>query len=456
MRETTNDALELTREVVSRLDRLPLTNFHWLVIIAAGISSFFDYYNFSAMSFVIYSVKQQFALTPFQTSLVLSSTFVGAFVGGIIAGYLADIFGRRRWFLITLSLIAIGALSVGLSVNYYQLIASLLLMGFSITGDYSIAETYISEFVPSGMRAKAMGIVVGVASTAFLFTALVGSRILSVSPVFGWRVIFFIGAVIALAVLLVRKLVPESPRYYAQKGMKELALKALESIEQRARKSYGRELPPPSSVKIVISENTTSFRELFKREYLSRTLHSSLAYVFDSMGFYGFVTFLPLILVSKGFTIVNSLFYIALADIGAIIGGAGLYLIGERVERKDLMALSGLIIAGSTLALAFSINPLFVVAFGFIASFFDQCSYAALSIYLAEIFPTRIRNTGVGFASSMARVVSIAGIFYLGVALSGKPVLQLSFIATSWLVYSAILYLFGIRVNNRVLEDVSP
>jgi len=275
------------------------------------------------------------------------------------------------------------------------------------------------------MRAKAMGIVVGVASTAFLFTALVGSRILSVSPVFGWRVIFFIGAVIALAVLLVRKLVPESPRYYAQKGMKELALKALESIEQRARKSYGRELPPPSSVKIVISENTTSFRELFKREYLSRTLHSSLAYVFDSMGFYGFVTFLPLILVSKGFTIVNSLFYIALADIGAIIGGAGLYLIGERVERKDLIALSGLIIAGSTLALAFSINPLFVVAFGFIASFFDQCSYAALSIYLAEIFPTRIRNTGVGFASSMARVVSIAGIFYLGVALFGKPVLQL-------------------------------
>jgi len=148
LREITNDALELTREVVSRLDRLPLTNFHWLVIIAAGISSFFDYYNFSAMSFVIYSVKQQFALTPFQTSLVLSPTFVGAFVGGITAGYLADIFGRRRWFLITLSLIVIGALSVGLSVNYYQLIASLFLMGFSITGDYSIAETYISEFVP--------------------------------------------------------------------------------------------------------------------------------------------------------------------------------------------------------------------------------------------------------------------------------------------------------------------
>jgi putative MFS transporter len=447
---------ELTQEVVARLERLPFSSFQLLVILAAGFSAFFDYYDFSTMSFTIAPVQQAFALSPFSVSLLLSTTFIGAFFGGIIAGRLADLFGRRQWFLITLLMVAFGSLLTGLSTNYYEMVASRFITGFGVTGDYAVVEAYISELLPSKMRARAMGIIVGVASSAFLFTALLGAYLLRVLPLSGWRYIFFVGSAIAIAVWFVRRLVPESPRFYLERGMSEEAMNTLEEIELRTKKSIGRELPQPSPVSLTQTVKGSGVRELFGSKYRWRTIHSALAYVFDSMGFYGFVTFLPLILVARHFTIVKSLGYIAVADVGTIIGGFGLFFVGDRLQRKDVMALSGLIIAANTFILAYAVSPIFVMLFGFISSFFDQLSYGALSIYLGEIFPTRLRTSGAGLTNALARLVSVAGIFYLGVALAGKPSLQLVFIASSWLVFSAVIGLGGIRVNKRMLEEVSP
>ncbi|MEM3798717.1 MAG: MFS transporter [Thermoprotei archaeon] len=444
------------QDVVARLERLPFSSFQLFIVLAAGFSAFFDYYDFSTMSFTIAPVQQEFGLSPFSVSLLLSTTFIGAFFGGIIAGRLADLFGRRRWFLITLIMVALGSLLTGLSTNYYEMIVSRFITGFGVTGDYAIVEAYISELLPSKTRAKAMGIIVGVASSAFLFTALLGAYLLKTLPLSGWRYVFFIGSAIAIAVWFVRRLVPESPRFYIEKGMQVEAENALKEIEQRTQRSIGRELPQPIPLGLAQIVGGSGIRELLGSKYRLRTIHSALAYVFDSMGFYGFITFLPLILVTRGFTIVNSLSYIAVADVGTIIGGFGLFFVGDRLQRKDIMALSGITIAASTLILAYAVSPIFVMLFGFISSFFDQLSYGALSIYLGEIFPTRLRTSGAGLTNALARLVSVAGIFYLGVALAGKPSLQLVFIASSWLVFSAIIGLGGVRVNRRVLEEVSP
>ncbi len=456
MKSKVNNQVELTQEVVARLERLPFTWYQLLIILAAGFSAFFDYYDFSTMSFTIAPVQQQFGLSHFEVSLLLSSTFIGAFFGGIIAGRLADLFGRRQWFLVTLLLVALGSLITAVSSNYYEIIVSRLVTGFGVTGDYAVVEAYISELLPSRTRAKAMGIVVGVASSAFLFTALLGAYLLKVLPLSGWRYVFLIGAVIAVAVWFVRTQVPESPRFYMERGMVERALNTLEHIELRTKRSLGRELPPITQMNIKGRPESSGARELFGSRYRWRTIHSALAYVFDSMGFYGFVTFLPLILVARHFTIVHSLEYIAVADIGTIIGGFGLLFIGDKMQRKNLMALSGLVIAASTFVLAYAVSPLFVMLFGFISSYFDQLSYGALSIYLGEIFPTRVRTSGAGLANALARLVSVAGIFYLGVALAGAPTLQLVFIAASWLVFSAIIGLGGVNVNRKTLEEVSP
>jgi putative MFS transporter len=437
------------------MDRLPFTNYQLFFVLAAGFGQFFDFYDLTCMSFAIPSIVNLYGLNSVATTFLIASVFIGMFFGSLISGYLSDKLGRKKLFIYTLVIMAVGGFLTGISQNYTQLFVTRLLTGFGIGGDLPVIWSYYSEFIAPQLRSKWQGIQIMIASSSFLVAAFFGSFVVGLDAAVGWRYIFLLGAIIALVILPIRSLAPESPRYLLGRSKPAEALAALEKIEAGVKKRLGRPLPPPVPVKLEAVAGKATFREILGAKYISRTVQGCLLMIFQGIGFQAFTSFLPLIIVSKGYTIVRSLQFTAVADIGAILGALSIFFIGQRVQGKYIMLYSGAMTGLSMIVMAYSFNPIMVMLFGFTAYFFSQSQVTSLYLYLAELFPTRARSTGAGVANGVGRGMNLVGLFVVGVALAGNEPLQLGFIGLMWFLYAITIAVVGIKTKDVSLEKIA-
>lgn len=444
--------------MVQRIERLPFTIFFILIALVTGFGLFFDIFDIDTMSATIAVVKSLYHLNAFYTTLTIAMAFIGMFVGSLVSGYLADKFGRRSLFMITLAIIAIGSFLTALSTNIYEIWAFRFITGFGIGGDIPVVWAYLTEMSPSRYRGMMMGIamIIGVASLPVV--GILATYFISHFPVVGWRYVFIVGAVIAVLVWAARYYAPESPRYYLAHGNPQMAERILSEIENRVKKHIGKELPPyDTSKQYVLTEYRAPLRELFRKDVIAATTAASLLWIFQTWGFYGFTAFLPLILIARGVTLVHAILYTAIGWAGGILGPVVVAALGERFERRYALAIYAAGAAIFALALAFTpINlvPL-ILLFAFLVNLFIQAWAATLYTFVPELFPTRVRGTGGGFANAMGRGFNVIGLMVVGVALAGMPAAQLTFVALSWLACIIVLLVYRVKTSGKVLEEIS-
>src|SRR5690606_3299293 len=197
-------------DIAGRMERLPMTSYQTKLFCIIATAWFFDSMDLGVMTFILGSIKAEFGLSIAQTGIVASASFLGMLIGAAVAGVLADRFGRKPVFQVSMVFWGLGSLFCGLSTDVNMLIASRIVLGFGMGMEFPVGLSIVSEIVPSNRRGRYLAILEGFWPIGFICSGLLSYLLLE--PI-GWRGIFFVLAVPAVFVFYIRRHVPESPRW---------------------------------------------------------------------------------------------------------------------------------------------------------------------------------------------------------------------------------------------------
>jgi putative MFS transporter len=447
----------LAREssVAARLNRLPPTRTHRGATIIAGIGSFFDLFDIFLAGVLGTVLTAQFRLDRAWLPAVMSSAFVGMFFGSTLLGRYADRCGRRRAFMLNLGLYSAFTLLGAFSVDRTMLVATRFLAGIGIGGELPLVDTYLSELLPTRSRGRYTAWAYTLGFTGVPAAGMLGRVLVPLRPfgVDGWRWLFVAGSLGGAIVWFLRTRLPESPRWLESAGREEEARAIVERMEQEAS-SVGP-LPDPERGDAP-STGTASIADLFGKTFRARTVMLCVFHVFQTVGYYGFGTLVPLVLAAKGYSVVTSLTFTALTFLGYPIGSALSLLVIERVDRRWLIVASAFLMSVLGLSLGYSSSSAAIVVLGFLYTAVSNVFSNGLHVFQVEIFPTFVRATAAGTAYGLSRLSSGAMPFVL------LPVLQtwgagamFTVVAVSLWIVIADIVLFAPSTTGRSLEDVN-
>ncbi|EJO51671.1 MFS transporter, partial [Burkholderia multivorans] len=228
----------------ARLERLPFSGYHKRIFFIIAIAFFFDSVDLGTMTFVLGSIRKEFGLSTAAAGIVASASFVGMVLGAAVAGLLADRFGRRPVFQWSMVLWGAASYLCSTAQSVDALIVYRVLLGIGMGMEFPVAQTLLSEFVPTEKRGRLIALMDGFWPLGFITAGIVAYFVL---PQFGWRTVFALLAIPAVFVLVVRRIVPESPRWLEHAGRHAAADAVLRTIEAKVMRSAGvATLPPPS------------------------------------------------------------------------------------------------------------------------------------------------------------------------------------------------------------------
>jgi putative MFS transporter len=451
--------------VAARLDRLPDSRYIRRLVILLSLGGCFEFYDLFFTAYIAPALYKGGIFTPTTKDFFgvgfasfIASLFAGLFVGTLLFSRMADHFGRRSIFSFSLLWYSAATLimafqSTATAINSWRFIA-----GIGIGVEFVTIDAYISELVPKETRGQAFAFNEFLTFLAVPFVALVSWVLVPrrLAGLDGWRWVVIIGSLGAIFVWFIRRAIPESPRWLEQHGREEEADLAMQRIEEQVRLESGRELPSPAPEKEDVASSSASWRDIFSKPYRRRTIMLSIFHFFQTLGYYGFATWAPTFLLSRGVTVTKSLeytFLIAIASpFGPLLGRA----FADKIERKwqiagmaALIAVFGLLFSAQTTALG-------VVFFGVLITLSSNWFSFAFHAYQSELYPTRIRAQAVGFVYSWSRFGAIVSSFVIAFFLRLYGNLGVFVpIALGMMVVVLVIGGWGPRTNLLRLEEIA-
>ncbi|KVP38708.1 MFS transporter [Burkholderia ubonensis] len=443
----------------ARLERLPFSGYHKLIFFIIAIAFFFDSVDLGTMTFVLGSIKKEFGLSTAMAGLVASASFFGMVLGAAVAGLLADRFGRRPVFQWSMVLWGAASYLCSTAQSVDALIVYRVLLGFGMGMEFPVAQTLLSEFVPAAKRGRLIALMDGFWPLGFITAGIVSYFVL---PQFGWRTVFALLAIPAVFVLIVRRVVPESPRWLEHAGRLGEADAVMRDIEAKVMRSAGvTTLPPPARLaQTPARRGRGALREIWSGAYRRRTTMVWLLWFFALLGFYGLTSWLGALLQQAGFEVTKSVFYTVLISLGGVPGFLCAAWLVERWGRKPTCIAS--LLGGGVMAYVYGQSALYggstalLIGTGLAMQFFLFGMWAALYTYTPELYDTGARATGSGFASAVGRVGSLIGPYVVGVVL---PVFGQGGVFTlgalSFAAAALAVWTLGIETKGMALETLA-
>jgi putative MFS transporter len=274
----------------------------------------------------------------------------------------------------------------------------------------------------------------------------------------GWRLVFVAVGLFAIVVFLARRHLPESPRWLMDHGKNEEAERVLSQIEHEVQRRYGRPLPEPSLiVKTSQHKHADPVMTLWSRQYLKRTLMAAGLWFFALLGYFGLTSWLTTLLHQHGFSVTSSIGFVTLISLGGIPGFLFAAWLIEKIGRKPTMALY-LVLSAATAYLYGHPSPGLLFIEGFMMQFFFFGMWCVLYAYTPELYPTRARSSGAGWASAFGRVGAILGPVVVAFMLKADPghesaVFTLG--AASFVIATLLVLVFGPETKGKVLEQIA-
>ena len=400
-----NVPARLTR--TARLDALPFTREHRRLLVGSGLGWALDAMDVGLISFVLAQLAVQWNTTGMQLSWIASAGFVGMAVGAVLGGLLADRIGRRQVFALTLLVYGVATGASALSGSVAVLIAWRFLVGLGLGAELPVASTLVSEFAPPRIRGRIIVLLESFWAIGWTIAAVIGFLVVPSSEN-GWRWALAVGAAPALYAVFVRLRLPESVRFLESRGR---FVKA-ESTVRRFELSAKVTVPPPESDPAVQGgvkrkDSTGSFAALWSPSLRGRTAALCFVWFCVNFSYYGAFIWLPTVLVASGFSLVRSFAYTLIITVAQLPGyAASAYLI-ERWGRRSTLAVFLIGSASSAALFGIATDTSQVIAAGMLLSFFNLGAWGALYAVTPEVYPTRIRATGAGWAAGSGRIAAI-------------------------------------------------
>ncbi|GAB5095495.1 MULTISPECIES: MFS transporter [unclassified Caballeronia] len=451
-------ATQSRASAAARLERLPFSGYHRTIFIIIAVAFFFDSVDLGTMTFVLGSIKTEFGLSTATAGLVASASFFGMVLGAAVAGLLADRFGRRPVFQWSMVLWGLASYLCSTAHSVDALIFYRVLLGIGMGMEFPIAQTLLSEFVPTASRGRLIALMDGFWPLGFIASGVVSYFVL---PQFGWRTEFALLAIPAVFVLIVRRVVPESPRWLEHHGRIEEADRVLDEVEAKVMRASGlRALPAPSMLaEPPVRKGSGAFREIWSAAYRRRTIMVWALWFFALLGFYGLTSWLGALMQQAGFAVTKSVLYTVLISLGGVPGFLCAAWLVERWGRKPTCIAS--LLGSGLMAYLYgqtalhAETPTLLICAGLAMQFFLFAMWAVLYTYTPELYGTGARATGSGFASAIGRVGSLIGPYVVGVVL---PVFGqggvFSLGAACFVVAASAVWILGIETRGLALETL--
>ncbi|WP_101257031.1 MFS transporter [Streptomyces barkulensis] len=473
-----------TTEVVktripARMDRLPWSRWHWLIVLSLGTVWILDGLEVTVKGAVGASLKESIGFSTVQVAGSASIYIFGAISGALVWGYLTDRFGRKKLFLITLGVYLVGVTGTSLAglwvpdgtPTFVWFAVSRFITGLGIGGEYSAINSAIDELMPARVRGTVALVVNGSYWLGAGVAAALGYLYLRELPSdIGWRVAFGMGAILAVGILLLRLFVPESPRWLIIHGKKDEAERVVAGIEEKVEKYTGERLEEPEGDPVEIrARRSTGFVEIArtvfkvypKRAVVGFSLMGSQAFLYNAV----FFTYGLMLTTFYGVKAQNVGLFLLPFALGNFLGPVLLGRLFDRVGRRPMIAgtflLSGLLTVGTGWLFAEgTLNAVWqTVAWVFIFFF---ASAAASSGYLtvSETFPLEIRAMVIAFFYAIATAIGgIFGPWFFGnlIATESRTNVFYGYLLAGavMLLAGVVQALFGVRAEQRALEDIA-
>jgi putative MFS transporter len=441
-----------------RMDAIPLGPFHRRLLALIGAGLFLDGFELYITAGVLGALtKSGWSNMAYNASFV-SSTFIGMVVGAWAAGIVGDRLGRRFTYQFNLLIFGGASLAAAFAPNIEVLIGLRFVMGLGLGAEVVVGYATLTEFVPAAHRGRMIGWLAVITNSSLFVATMLGLWII---PNLGWRYMFGLVGIGALFVWVLRKNLPESPRWLEARGRHEEAALIVDQMEREGGAvPSNRSAPPPAEpASLHPSSRALTVWSVFKPPVLGRTLMGILMNIVVGFCLYGFINWLPTFLVKQGVSIASSLLWVTVMALGAPAGAVVGLLLADKVGRKPIIVGASLWAAAFGVAFAYTGSGgagLALMAVGF-------CLFIGIYVILAvgfalhvpELFRTEFRLRGAAVCSTAGRIATasvqyvVIWLFAIG-GLTGVVSLLVSLL----LLQAVVFAVFGIETVGRSLEEI--
>jgi MFS family permease len=460
-------------DIPARLDRLPWSRWHWRVVVALGIAWMLDGLEVTLVGSIgaVLQRPDTLALSAAQVGWSGSVYVAGAVAGALVFGRLSDHFGRKRLFMVTLVVYMLATLATAFSTNYAFFLACRAITGLGIGGEYAAINAAIDELIPARVRGRVSLAIngsfwIGAALGAALSLLLLDPRVFG--PAWGWRAAFATGALLAVAILLVRRHVPESPRWLLMHGRAAQAQAIVAAIEAEVAAQHG----PLSRVEGRLAfvrraapslgkATQVLLKQYRRRSVVAMTMMIAQAFFYNAI----FFTYALVLTRFYGVPDVRVALYIFPFALGNVLGPLVLGPLFDRVGRRRMIA-STYVLSGLGLALT---------GWAFLQGWLDArsqalcwsavfflASAAASSAYLtvSEVFPleTRALAISVFYAIGTGAGGFVAPALFgelIGTGSRGAVTIGYAIGAALMIVAGLLALRLAVDAERRPLEEVA-
>ncbi len=363
---------------------------------AAGFGWMFDAMDVGLLSFIVVKLASEWDLSASEVGWLGTANTIGMAIGATLGGWLADRWGRRPIFLLTLILIGLASFSSAAATGYAMMLGFRFLIGLGLGAELPVASTLMNEFAPASRRGSSVVLLESFWAVGWIAAAAISYFVI---PSFGWRWAVIIGGLPLFYAIVVRRNVPESPKFRS-----ELAASARDPDRNR-----------PSAHATFAASTTAkpTWATLF-RSFRTRTLVLWIVWFAVTFSYYGMFLWLPSVLVGKGFTMIKSFEYVLFMTFAQLPGYfLSAYLV-ERWGRKPTLALFMAMTAAAAFLFGGAEARWLLLTSGAMLSFFNLGAWGALYAFTPENYPTAVRATGSGLASGVGRLGSVAAPLLVG------------------------------------------
>jgi MFS transporter, putative metabolite:H+ symporter len=439
-----------TANAGARLDRLPISSFHRRILWLIGVGMFFDGFDIYVAAAVLGTTLKSGFSTLGQNAQFVSVTFVGMMLGSFFTGFLGDRYGRRFTYQANLAIFGLASIAAAFAPSMTVLILLRLIMGAGLGAENVVGYATMTEFVPPQARGKWVGIVSVFVVGGLPATALLGTLII---PRFGWRVMFVLGGLGAMAVWYLRKKLPESPRWLESVGRNEDADAILRAIELEVSVHH-HPLRPPSPLPAAVPSR--SLGTLLSPVLLPRMIVGATTLIVVNTLIFGFVTWLPTFFVQEGRSIASSLLYSLVISLGAPIGSALGAFTADSWGRKPSIVGASLLTILIGAFYPFVKNPATLLMVGFLLMIPIYVLVTLLfAVYIPELFPTEVRMRASGICNTFGRGATIVTPFIVIALFRSYHVAGVVGFLIGLLIVQIIVVLrFGVEPKKRRLEEL--
>lgn len=435
--------------LAARLERLPrATRSHrgWMVLL--GILFICDLIDTNALAYAAPAIRAEWGLTVAQIGQLTSYTFLGMFVGAILGGRLSDRIGRRRTVVWATVVYSVASLLCALAPDMAVLGVLRIVTGIGIQAVTGVLIVYVAEMYPGASRGRSQALMLGIGLLGVPLVAGAARLIVPLAPD-AWRWLFVVGAIGVVPAVVAHFVLPESVRWAAVNGRVDEARATVERLES--------ELPgplPEVGASPAIHEQKRA-SDLFAPGIRRRTIVATVTMVFAILGFYGFNSWVPTLLVERGYSTAEALSITTIFSVAPFAGALIGTLLSDRFQRRTTSLVLTTIVAASMLVFAFTGSYWTLVVSGFVVTLLLQTNTAVLYAYLPEVFPTVLRGLGAGFANGFGRLAGFGNAFLIA-AVAAAFGFGGVFTTTAVFILLAGLTvgLFGERTRGRRLEEI--